>query len=276
MSTQSEPKGTMGHVKTMASSVHVYTSQRGNDYPRLHLTVDYRDPKHIRLRAHDASGKVVDTLGANDIAEACLLAGMTIRYGETMYARRLRASPKSEASNEPRRSQFDGVRVRVGRLFAGYERARERFTTASQQHDAEGAFFALFEALEWAVALDDFIAECWWPDGHALGFDWRARISGADLMSGLRYARNRVHHQWADALRELGGETDGRRDESAALLWRGSDALPTPTTKRGDAAGRDAYERHLQGRMASETLTTVHHVFARVMGFLDPPRPERV
>ena len=90
MPTPDQPTGTMGHVKAMAASVHPFTSERGNTYPRLHLAIDYRDPKHIRLRAHDGDGRVIDTLGANDIAEACLLAGMTIRYGETMHARKMR------------------------------------------------------------------------------------------------------------------------------------------------------------------------------------------
>ena len=88
--SEQEPKGTMGHVKGMASAVHLHTSERGNTYPRLDLSIDYRDPKHIRLRAYDGNGKVVDTLGANDIAEAALLAGMTVRYAETMFARKLR------------------------------------------------------------------------------------------------------------------------------------------------------------------------------------------
>ena len=32
----------------------------------------------------------MDTLGCNDIAETLIWAGATIRYGETMYARKLR------------------------------------------------------------------------------------------------------------------------------------------------------------------------------------------
>lgn len=90
MSTRDEPKGNLGHSKTMASAVHAYTSERGNTYPRLVLSIDYREPKHIRLRSYDEHGHVVDTLGCNDIAEALVWAGATIRYGETMYARKLR------------------------------------------------------------------------------------------------------------------------------------------------------------------------------------------
>ena len=48
--------------------------------------VNYRDPKNIRLREYapkdgdepDLSSKLVDTQSANDLSEACLLAGMTV------------------------------------------------------------------------------------------------------------------------------------------------------------------------------------------------------
>jgi hypothetical protein len=99
VSTQGTPKGTSGHAKGMADAVHLHTSERGNTFPRLLLAVDYRDAKHIRMRAYEPDGrvppelkgyKVADTLGCNDIAEAALWAGLTIRYGETMHARNMR------------------------------------------------------------------------------------------------------------------------------------------------------------------------------------------
>ena len=98
MSTPNTP-GNLGHSKGMASAVHLHTSERGNTFPRLILAIDYRDPKHIRLRAYEPDGreepelkgyKVADTLGCNDIAETLVWAAATIRYGETMYARNLR------------------------------------------------------------------------------------------------------------------------------------------------------------------------------------------
>lgn len=82
--------GTLGHAKAMASAVYAYTSERGNQYPRLDLSVDFREPKHIRLRSYDEARRVIDTLGCNDIAEALVWASATIRYAETMYARKLR------------------------------------------------------------------------------------------------------------------------------------------------------------------------------------------
>jgi hypothetical protein len=97
----SNESGTMRHVKGMAAATFIYESERGNTYPRLNITVDYRGPKNIRLRAYDEHHHVVDTIGANDLAEACLLAGLTVRYAETMHARKLR----SGADSDPKRSR---------------------------------------------------------------------------------------------------------------------------------------------------------------------------
>jgi len=96
MSTERKTPGTLGHAKGMAAAIYMYESERGNTYPRLDLSVDYRDPRHIRIRAYDQDHHVVDTLGANDVAEACLLVGLTVRYGETMHARKLRAAGEPE------------------------------------------------------------------------------------------------------------------------------------------------------------------------------------
>jgi hypothetical protein len=101
MSANDKP-GTLGHVRGMAAAVYLYESERGNVYPRLDLSIDYRDPKHIRLRTYDQDHKVVDTLGANDLAEASLLAGLTIRASETQHAKRMRANgPKPDTRRRP-------------------------------------------------------------------------------------------------------------------------------------------------------------------------------
>lgn len=101
MSAESKPQGTMGHVKGMAAGTYLYESERGNSYPRLHLTVDYRSPKNLRIRSYDENGHVVDTIGANDLAELCLLAGMTVRYAETMHARKLRGDGRATSKRRP-------------------------------------------------------------------------------------------------------------------------------------------------------------------------------
>jgi hypothetical protein len=85
-----EESGTTRHVKGMAAATYLYESERGNTYPRLELSIDYRSPKNIRIRAYDGEHHVADSIGANDVAEAILLAGQAIRSAETMHAKRLR------------------------------------------------------------------------------------------------------------------------------------------------------------------------------------------
>src|SRR5450755_3053386 len=69
------------------------------------------------------------------------------------------------------------------------------------EFDPIAAYNALFEALNWAVAMDDRVGKHWAPDGKPLDWAWRERLGrGVEVMGGVRYARNRVHHQWSDAM----------------------------------------------------------------------------
>jgi hypothetical protein len=70
----------------------------------------------------------------------------------------------------------------------GYRRALARFNaTETPEHDAKERFLPLFETLSWAVAIV-------MPDPR------RPRRPQDPIIRGLRFARNRVHHAWADAL----------------------------------------------------------------------------
>jgi hypothetical protein len=80
---------TNDHLKGIAAATHLETSQQGNEVPVLHLEVRYFD-SHVRIRGVGEDGKVTDSIGANDLSEAVLLAGQIVRFGETMNARPLR------------------------------------------------------------------------------------------------------------------------------------------------------------------------------------------
>jgi hypothetical protein len=67
-------------------------------------------------------------------------------------------------------------------LLLGYEQAVARFHAARLARDPAAAFIPLFEALNWAASIDE-----------SLGY-----LDHGELQ-GLRFTRNRVHHQWADA-----------------------------------------------------------------------------
>lgn len=157
-------------------------------------------------------------------------------------------------------------------LHSGYLGASRRFHDASKERDKVAAFHPLFEALNWAVALDNRIGAHWAPEGKPLGWEWRERVSNGDLVQGLRWARNSVHHQWSDAL----VATDGRRYPKTypvvyfEWLWR--PASDYPRLKKIRPNGQAAYERRLQGTPARVTLSELGEVFTYVRELLEPPR----
>lgn len=152
-------------------------------------------------------------------------------------------------------------------MFDGYDQALTRFQSAAKRRDAAPAFIALFEALNWAVALDERAAERWTPEGQPLGYAWRERVRGAHLMQAVRFARNGVHHQWSDALeRNDGGMSFPMTFPLVFFEWRWrplAELPPSPPTKRLPEE-QEAYRSWLEGKPARVTL----HELGGAFGFL--------
>jgi hypothetical protein len=86
-------------------------------------------------------------------------------------------------------------------LFAqGYRRALQRFRQTWNVEEPRKWFFPLFEALNWSVALADNLRSVGTP-------------LDAPVVVGLRFVRNRVHHQWAQALEPRRERNAGRLSE---------------------------------------------------------------
>ena len=168
---------------------------------------------------------------------------------------------------------YDGSRVRAGTLFRGYEQAFVRFQRAAEGRAPEPAFHALFEALNWAVAIDDVVAEIWRPAGARERYKWRGRVPGGDVMDGIRLVRNLVHHHWADALRLEEGMSSPLRDpiRNFSWKWRRAEELPPPTHKR-DKARVPMYQSVLADRHAEGTLISLADAFEWVGRLLETPR----
>jgi hypothetical protein len=171
-------------------------------------------------------------------------------------------------------SGYSGARVRASQQLRGYHQAVRRFHTAGL--DAEAAFFALFETLNWAVALDECQQE---PNSEPLSglkvepVGTRAGEAGGEVMQAVRYARNRVHHQWADAwwLRE--GPQTVLPFRGAVWCWRPVDELPPPLSRRGDIGGREGYEALVaRDARVAYTLAELETAFGRVVALLEPTR----
>jgi hypothetical protein len=70
-------------------------------------------------------------------------------------------------------ADFGGARVL---LTSGYAQAYARWKAAELANDKVAAFYALFETLEWAHAIDEVIARIWRPRGPVedeLWWEWR-------------------------------------------------------------------------------------------------------
>ena len=92
-------------------------------------------------------------------------------------------------------------------------------------------------------------------------------------MNGLRYARNRVHHQWADALVARDGADPPRHPPHGAnhLGMALGRRAPTPPKGREDRRGKEAYATALAEHRADDALADMSHPFAFIGTLLDPP-----
>lgn len=147
-------------------------------------------------------------------------------------------------------------------LRSGFNQAARRFEDARLRTNREATYFALFESLNWAVALDEYVSENWFPDGVSLKWKWRDHVDGegGEIVRGVRFARNRVHHQWADAVR---CSTGGFQFPIVAPIvshewcWRSADSLPTSDKN----SGIKQYETHLSQRPVRTTLSALRSVY---------------
>ena len=164
-------------------------------------------------------------------------------------------------------STYPGDRVRFDLMVRGYAQANERYARAAEVTRPEPAYFALFEALNWAVAIDDVVGETWRPAGVREGRSWRGRIEGADILVAVRTARNLVHHHWARAPQMV------MRQGRHGWVWPDAGSLPPATTPFDSNTGIPEYGRLMAGVSVADTLHQVGAIFVLVGDLLVPPRP---
>jgi hypothetical protein len=145
-------------------------------------------------------------------------------------------------------------------MLTGFKRAIDRYLAAAQQdRDFGETFIPLFEALNWAVSTRNLLGD----QGRPL----RDRLANA-----LGYARDRVHHDWAGALRPerfpvsstatvAPGYSLTLSGYSVEWFWKPVEELPPPSG--GRPKDERAYRELLSGRPAHATLTKLHSLFER-------------
>jgi hypothetical protein len=137
-------------------------------------------------------------------------------------------------------------------LVSGYSGAVDRFRAASERDDRspKAVFFPLFEALNWFDAADEYL-----------------NVAGAPIrerhVRAVRYARRRVHHQWADALRAVEYEIESGAGPvriswwTFDWFWKPEENLPPAPPKYADPMGARMYRDLLADRPAREALESV-------------------
>ena len=144
--------------------------------------------------------------------------------------------------------------VDVGVLVLGYHGAVLRLEAVGIG-DADEAFVPLFEALNWAAAIDWRVSEDFAPDGLDLmpRKAWERRVSTDSTIFGLRFARNVVHHDWTQAVEWT---ADGWR-------WRPGADLAS------ERKGLNNYQRELAGKLVLPTLQSLDRTLSLVAFLLD-------
>lgn len=158
-------------------------------------------------------------------------------------------------------------------LLSGYRAAFDRFENARLSRDPAATFIPLFETLNWLVALDDQAAARWSPAGKPGGRNWWTNLVDGRHVQAVRHARNRVHHQWAEALTLAEGATFPITFPLVFHEWRWRPTSDLPPIGRPDRAGQEAYDELLSGSPARLTLRTLIELYVQLAELLEPQPP---
>lgn len=145
-------------------------------------------------------------------------------------------------------------------LLDGYKGAVARVGMAARSTEFRDVYAPMFEALNWEVALDDRVRAHWAPNGKVMSWNWRNHAPDGELAASVRFARNRVHHQWSEAIVWV---TAGAEGEWA---WRDLKDLPS-----GPSFGLGDYER-ISGTPVRHTLERLVLVYSWIGLRLEPGR----
>jgi hypothetical protein len=151
----------------------------------------------------------------------------------------------------------DGI-VPISTFIQGFEQAARRFHDVMRETDPLATFIPLFDALGWAVAIDNRFQgawavartnpDKWWSDGFIHG----------DTVKGVRFARNRVHHHWADALETTSGRSYPTTHRKVYMEWRWRAELPPGLNDEF----KEHYHQEVASHPARVTLGDLSECFA--------------
>ncbi len=148
------------------------------------------------------------------------------------------------------------MEITLNELILGFEQAYSRIKDAKNKKERLGVFFALFETLNWIVTIDDKLQDKEKEWYRKLGKD-------GETVRALRYARNRVHHQWADIVLITSGAAIPATIPLAfhEWVWKKLENIPPEDPKHTDEEGKKLYKELLEGRPVRYSLQVMSHIF---------------
>lgn len=157
-----------------------------------------------------------------------------------------------------------------GALKAVYQEREPPDWDLDEQLTTIERYFALFEALNWAVSLDDRLSRDWPFAEIVYGKYWCEDFTSGGLIRGLRHARNAVHHDWSLALDLDPIESPFHlRLDLLSLAWS-SERL---SDRDDDSAA--AYNANLAGRVVGDTLLEISELLMSGTKIVEGGVPER-
>jgi hypothetical protein len=144
--------------------------------------------------------------------------------------------------------------VGLATLLRGYREAYVRWMAGPRiSADPDEAFLTIFEALNWAVVVDDHLRRAL-PAGKA----WSSGYPHGDVVPGFRYARNAVHHDWSLALHVTDGVFLPTPLPTGLFDWCWQPRLPA-TKPRGETQ----YRKHLAEKPVRFTLEVLDTIYGQ-------------
>lgn len=158
-------------------------------------------------------------------------------------------------SGSPLRSDF---------LLGAYMRAVERLRTQVERSNRrriqippdELGLAALCEALEWADTLIQHLARG--PRDTRHKYIWPPKGEAAELVHAFKWARNRVHHQWRNAVAQ---RIDRSVSRPGGVTWVWRTLRRDDVGAERDVVGARAYDKVLEGRPVLVALDALAAAF---------------
>ena len=157
------------------------------------------------------------------------------------------------------------------RLEASLKKQIDMFSNLRMDPDPKASLETVCHALVWACSLDEWheknaFAKNSTPGGRDAYRNMRDSDACGKYMLGIRYARNRSVHQFADVLKVVGGACFPISFAAPLfeILWRPIIELPTADPKYVSPTNEAAYRQHLEETPVRFALDALKHFFGQI------------